>query len=154
MKFRNLSLVVLLFILLSSCSDNLIENKAESVNETINIVSSESNQTLIRVWLDEFKSELSKNDYILIDLRTSGELIDTWIISWAIQIDFYASDFKLQLDSLDKDKKYLMYCRSWSRSGQALSVMKTLGFTNVVELEWWINMWLNWWENTEQFINN
>ena len=134
MKFRNLSLVVLLFILLSSCSDNLIENKAESVNETINIVSSESNQTLIRVWLDEFKSELSKNDYILIDLRTSGELIDTWIISWAIQIDFYASDFKLQLDSLDKDKKYLMYCRSWSRSGQALSVMKTLGFTNVVEL--------------------
>ncbi|MBT6779227.1 hypothetical protein HOA93_05800 [bacterium] len=49
MKFRNLSLVVLLFILLSSCSDNLIENKAESVNETINIVSSESNQTLIRV---------------------------------------------------------------------------------------------------------
>ena len=154
MKFRNLSLVVLLFILLSSCSDNLIENKAESVNETINIVSSESNQTLIRVWLDEFKSELSKNDYILIDLRTSGELIDTWIISWAIQIDFYASDFKLQLDSLDKDKKYLMYCRSWSRSGQALSVMKTLGFTNVVELEWWINMWLNWWEKTEQFINN
>ena len=154
MKFRNLSLVVLLFTLLSSCSDNLIENKAESVNETINIVSSESNQTLIRVWLDEFKSELSKNDYILIDLRTSGELIDTWIISWAIQIDFYASDFKLQLDSLDKDKKYLMYCRSWSRSGQALSVMKTLGFTNVVELEWWINMWLNWWENTEQFINN
>jgi rhodanese-related sulfurtransferase len=154
MKFRNLSLVVLLFILLSSCSDNLIENKAESVNETINIVSSESNQTLIRVWLDEFKSELSKNDYILIDLRTSGELIDTWIISWAIQIDFYASDFKLQLDSLDKDKKYLMYCRSWSRSGQTLSIMKTLGFTNVVELEWWINMWLNWWENTEQFINN
>ena len=154
MKFRNLSLVVLLFILLSSCSDNLIENKAESVNETINIVSSESNQTLIRVWLDEFKSELSKNDYILIDLRTSGELIDTWIISWAIQIDFYASDFKLQLDSLDKDKKYLMYCRSWSRSGQTLSIMKTLGFTNVVELEWWINMWLNWWEKTEQFINN
>ncbi len=154
MKFRNLSLVVLLFTLLSSCSDNLIENKAESVNETINIVSSESNQTLIRVWLDEFKSELSKNDYILIDLRTSGELIDTWIISWAIQIDFYASDFKLQLDSLDKDKKYLMYCRSWSRSGQTLSIMKTLGFTNVVELEWWINMWLNWWEKTEQFINN
>ena len=154
MKFRNLSLVVLLFTLLSSCSDNLIENKAESVNETINIVSSESNQTLIRVWLDEFKSELSKNDYILIDLRTSGELIDTWIISRAIQIDFYASDFKLQLDSLDKDKKYLMYCRSWSRSGQTLSIMKTLGFTNVVELEWWINMWLNWWEKTEQFINN
>ena len=150
MKFINLSLVVLILIFLSSC----VNNKVENINEATSVEDSKINQVIKRVWLDEFKSELSKNDYILIDLRTSGELIDTWIISWAIQIDFYASDFKLQLDSLDKDKKYLMYCRSWSRSGQALSVMKTLGFTNVVELEWWINMWLNWWEKTEQFINN
>ena len=150
MKFINLSLVVLILIFLSSC----VNNKVENINEATNVEDSKINQVIKRVWLDEFKSELSKNDYILIDLRTSGELIDTWIISWAIQIDFYASDFKLQLDSLDKDKKYLMYCRSWSRSGQTLSIMKTLGFTNVVELEWWINMWLNWWENTEQFINN
>jgi rhodanese-related sulfurtransferase len=150
MKFINLSLVVLILIFLSSC----VNNKVENINEATNVEDSKINQVIKRVWLDEFKSELSKNDYILIDLRTSGELIDTWIISWAIQIDFYASDFKLQLDSLDKDKKYLMYCRSWSRSGQTLSIMKTLGFTNVVELEWWINMWLNWWEKTEQFINN
>jgi len=142
--------VVLILIFLSSC----VNNKVENINEATNVEDSKINQVIKRVWLDEFKSELSKNDYILIDLRTSGELIDTWIISWAIQIDFYASDFKLQLDSLDKDKKYLMYCRSWSRSGQTLSIMKTLGFTNVVELEWWINMWLNWWEKTEQFINN
>ena len=150
MKFINLSLVVLILIFLSSC----VNNKVENINEATNVEDSKINQVIKRVWLDEFKSELSKNDYILIDLRTSGELIDTWIISRAIQIDFYASDFKLQLDSLDKDKKYLMYCRSWSRSGQTLSIMKTLGFTNVVELEWWINMWLNWWEKTEQFINN
>jgi rhodanese-related sulfurtransferase len=154
MEFKQMSFTILLIFLLFSCTDNWKAISIENTKEDINIEINEIKQVLKRVWLADFKLELSKNDYSLIDLRTSWELMDTWVIPWAMQIDFYASDFKDKLSALDKNKKYLIYCRSWSRSGQTLSVLKTLGFINVVELEWWINMWLNWWENTEQFINN
>ncbi|MFA6601860.1 MAG: rhodanese-like domain-containing protein [Candidatus Paceibacterota bacterium] len=52
----------------------------------------------------------------------------------AINMDFYSSNFSAQLDTLDKSQSYLIYCRSGHRSGQALEIMKGLGFANVADL--------------------
>ncbi len=56
-------------------------------------------------------------------------------------IDFYSPDFEAQLDTLDKDAEYLVYCRSGNRSSQAMSMFKDLGFANVTELEGGIITW-------------
>ena len=45
------------------------------------------------------------------------------------------SSFESNIQKLDKTKLTLIYCQSGGRSAKALSKMKDLGFTNVLELE-------------------
>ncbi len=107
---------------------------------------SKENMSIVRVWAEDFKSELSDTGSIILDLRTLWELKDTGVIQWAKILDYYSPNFENQLSSLDKDKKYLIYCRSWNRSLSTLYMMSELGFKNVVELEWWLWAWVSAWE--------
>lgn len=144
---------LLLTLIISSCTNNdiiklnesdsnIIGSKNSSNVESMNL--EKVNLNIKTVSLKVFKSELSNNNLILIDLRTNEEVAQ-WVISWAKQIDFYWKEFKDELDNLDKNKKYLIYCRSWSRSAKTLKLMKELWFKNVLNLEWWINWWLLEW---------
>jgi phage shock protein E len=77
---------------------------------------------------------------VILDIRTHEEY-NEGIIEGAINIDFYANDFAVQLDGLDKDAHYVVYCRSGNRSGQANSTFEELGFTNVTEIDGGIANW-------------
>ncbi len=79
-------------------------------------------------------------DVVVLDIRTPEEFNDG-IIEGAINIDFYESSFGDTLDTLDKDAKYVVYCRSGNRSSQARKTFESLGFTNVVEIEGGILDW-------------
>jgi molybdopterin/thiamine biosynthesis adenylyltransferase/rhodanese-related sulfurtransferase len=79
--------------------------------------------------------EKNKDDFILLDVRTSEERIVDGIIT---------NDIHIQLDylhiSLDKIEKYLnkrmiIYCRSGIRSMSAVQFLKEQNFTNVLNLE-------------------
>jgi phage shock protein E len=69
----------------------------------------------------------------VIDVRTKAEY-DAGHVDNAINMDFYSPDFSAQLNTLDKSGTYLIYCRTGHRSGQALDIMKGLGFTRVSDL--------------------
>jgi rhodanese-related sulfurtransferase len=89
----------------------------------------------------DFKTAIDSGEYTLLDIRTAQEF-STGHIAGASQSDFYQSSaFSTYLDSLNKNKKYLIYCRSGNRSGQALSIMKEKGFTNVSDLSGGITAW-------------
>ena len=77
---------------------------------------------------------------IILDIRTPEEY-DQGIIEGAINIDFYEPAFASDLDALDKDAHYVLYCRSGNRSGQAMSTFEDLGFTNVTEIDGGIANW-------------
>ena len=79
-------------------------------------------------------------DAVVLDIRTAEEYNDG-IIEGAINIDFYATDFAEQLDTLDKDTHYVVYCRSDNRSGQAMDTFVDLGFTTVTEIDGGIVNW-------------
>ena len=83
----------------------------------------------------EFKKEMSGSDTIVIDVRTASEIANGKLAPDALELDFYAPDFREKLDALDRDKKYLIYCRSGNRSGQALKIMREMGFKNARHLE-------------------
>lgn len=90
---------------------------------------------------DEFDQAIKSGEYKLIDVRTADEY-NQGHLSNAFQIDFYqAQEFNKYLDSLDKNEKYLLYCRSGNRSGQALNIMKQKGFVNVSDLSGGISAW-------------
>ncbi len=138
--------------LLSACSDNI--KKTDISNNKWNINKIEKNiSNLKTVWVSEFKKELEKGDWVLIDLRTDWEVAE-WVIPWALQIDFYAPDFREKINSLDKNKKYLIYCRSGARSWRTFEFMKQLWFKNVINLKWWILNWINSGEKLDNLKND
>jgi len=89
---------------------------------------------------EEFKEKLDSNDYTLIDVRTQEEH-DEKKIADSIVIDISHSDSGNKLSALEKDKKYLIYCFSGVRSGNALEVMNQMGFDEVYDLTGGISNW-------------
>lgn len=111
-----------------ACEQNLIEVNKQII-ETIN--------------LNEWKSKIS-DDIVILDIRTKEEFNFNKIED-AINIDFYSNYFKDEISKLDKNKVYLIYCRSGSRGKQALKVFEKLEFKEVYNLKGGINVynWLN-----------
>jgi len=77
---------------------------------------------------------------VVIDTRTSEEY-QGGHLKGARNIDFFAEDFKAQLNALDRDTPYAVYCRSGNRSAQTLALMRSMDFRDVIELEGGIVAW-------------
>jgi rhodanese-related sulfurtransferase len=79
--------------------------------------------------------------FVIIDIRTP-EGFNEGHIENAVNIDFYSASFKEDLEKLDKDKLYLIYCLSGNRSGKAIITMKELGYKEVYNLSVGIQEWI------------
>lgn len=86
-------------------------------------------------------SLLNAKNSILLDVRTLEEY-QAGHIKNAININFLNPEFQENVAQLDKAKTYLVYCQSGRRSAQATAKLKTLGFTNIVELQGGLNKWI------------
>ena len=73
-------------------------------------------------------------DAVVLDVRTYEEYKEGYIPD-ALNIDIYMGQgFLEEIRKLDKSKNYYVYCRTGSRSAQACSLMKQLGFNNTYNL--------------------
>jgi rhodanese-related sulfurtransferase len=81
-------------------------------------------------------------DFIILDVRTSSEFHDGHI-EGALNIDVNLPSFSEELEQLDKNATYLVYCRSGNRSRTALRIMDDLGFTRVYHLKNGITEWVD-----------
>tara|TARA_B100000886_G_scaffold232967_1_gene162740 strand:+ start:224 stop:571 length:348 start_codon:yes stop_codon:yes gene_type:complete len=70
---------------------------------------------------------LNKENIYVIDLRTEKEFRQGNIKN-SHNIDFQKREFISNINELDKEKEYLIYCMSGNRSEKASLVMKSLGF--------------------------
>ena len=124
---RTLSgLFLVLAVLVTACSSG-------SDTATIELVSPDQAAEVI---------EDAPAGLVVLDIRTPEEYNEVRI-DGAINVDYYATDFADQLDTLDKNNPYVMYCRSGNRSSDAVETMKDLGFTEVYEIDGGI---VNWYE--------
>ena len=80
------------------------------------------------------------SDFVIIDVRTPEEFTEERIEN-AINIDYRSETLQDELDELDKNQTYLIYCRSGGRSGNALDTMEELNFKEVYNLLGGINQW-------------
>lgn len=76
----------------------------------------------------------------ILDIRTPAEFSGGHLKD-AKNIDFRSSDFETNLGKLDKDKPYLVHCRSGGRSGSSLEIFKKLGFKRIIHLDGGILAW-------------
>ena len=90
----------------------------------------------------EWASQLDQDkDAVILDVRTQEE-VDEGYIPGAIHLDIHKSqEFINEIKKLDTDKKYYVYCRSGGRSGQACSIMNSLGFENAYNLMGGFSEW-------------
>ncbi|MFC2025303.1 rhodanese-like domain-containing protein [Chloroflexota bacterium] len=94
--------------------------------QTIEDISTQEAFTLIQ-------NKQNNRDFVILDVRTSEEVADGYIEN-AVNIDFYSETFRDELDKLDKNKTYLIYCRSGNRSGKARDIMTELNFKEVYNM--------------------
>ena len=80
----------------------------------------------------DFKA-LINDDAVLLDVRTPQEVAQG-TIEGSIAIDIMNPNFPNQINDLDPDKKYLVFCRSGQRSAQACMYMAQQGFEDLVNL--------------------
>ena len=89
----------------------------------------------------DFDVESKKPGIVLLDVRTAEEFSQGHLAG-ARNADFNNTEiFSQTLASLDKQKTYLIYCRSGNRSARALEQMKAAGFSSVINLDGGIQAW-------------
>lgn len=77
---------------------------------------------------------------VIMDVRTQSEF-DAWHLPGAVHLDYFDYDLIERLDALDKNKPYLIYCRSGRRSVRVCVLMKNSGFQEVYNLDGGIKAW-------------
>ena len=84
---------------------------------------------------------MKKKNTVILDVRTPEEYKSGYIGN-AVNYNVMDSlSFLQTISALDKDKKFLLYCKSGRRSGKALVMMKDMGFKKVHHLKGGVTEW-------------
>jgi rhodanese-related sulfurtransferase len=80
-------------------------------------------------------------DFVILDVRTPAEFSEGYIAG-ALNIDYRDAAFSSNVDKLDKNKQYLVYCRTGARSTSAVQVMQEVGFKHLYNMTGGITRWV------------
>ena len=128
-------LLFLPILLLTFCkTDSSSSTDTASADTTEKIVRKDLSVMEANKWLQ------SDNPPVLLHVRTSEEYSEGHIEGSKL-IDYNDSSFDSEIDKLDKDATYLIYCRSGGRSGKAVHKMIGTGFKDVTNMEGGYNAW-------------
>jgi rhodanese-related sulfurtransferase len=87
---------------------------------------------------DDAKKLIEDNEVIVLDVRTSEEFQGGHIPN-AILIPL--QELENRLTELDKEKSYLVVCRSGNRSTQASEILSNNGFSTIYNMTGGMNNW-------------
>ncbi len=73
-------------------------------------------------------------DPLLVDVRTAKEF-QQGHIQGAVNLDYYAQNFRQNLADLDHSKPIFIYCAQGGRSHKTAEIVLELGFQHVYELK-------------------
>ena len=140
LNLKNLSMLILsvslvTIVLANGCAQ--YTKNQETPTQTIENVTPQEAFTLIQ-------DNKNNPEFIILDVRTVEEFTERYTEN-TILIDYYSESFRDELNQLDKNKLYLIYCRSGNRSGKALDIMEELNFKEVYNVLGGIITW-----NTEE----
>jgi rhodanese-related sulfurtransferase len=129
------SLMILIAIAGGGCSSTAGETQTTivSISPGIHNISAAEADALIQ-------SNKDNPNFVIIDIRTPDEYAAGHLENSKL-INYYAENFKAELDKLDRDKSYLIYCRTGHRSGLVRDIMEGMGFLSVYNMEGGITSW-------------
>lgn len=77
---------------------------------------------------------------VVLDVRTPEEF-SRGHIEGAVNIDIRDENFQERVESLPREKTYIIYCRTSERSERAFTIFKELGFSRVYHMLWGVVGW-------------
>jgi rhodanese-related sulfurtransferase len=99
---------------------------------------------------EQFEKRMHKRKVTVLDVRTPEEYAEGHLHD-AVHINVLDSaGFVSRIQSLKKNRTYLLYCKSGRRSGKALVMMQQQGFQKLYHLDGGITAWKGPVENTEE----
>jgi rhodanese-related sulfurtransferase len=140
----SLSIAAMALLALAACGDSTtaVAERPQTDDTAVSLALPEASFALAspQQAAEIIDAKLGAADFVLLDVRTAEEYADGHIAGSA-NVDFYKADFKDSIAALDRDGEYVVYCRSGNRSGQTIALMRTLGFTNVTDIDGGIVSW-------------
>jgi rhodanese-related sulfurtransferase len=130
MKSLKFNIAIILISLV--CSLSPILSSAQHITDTskkVNVISQK-----------KFKRQMNKDNVVILDVRTPEEF-NAGYIPGAKLINYKDSTFAQQINALNKNKHYLVYCKSGNRSNKTVQHMLNNGFKNVRQLEDGYSKW-------------
>ena len=122
-KYFSIIVFALLIVLSPSCS---AQTESESKGGNVDV--------------SQAKEMIAENKELQI-IDRSPEEVNQGKIEGSVNINIQDEDFKAQLEKLDKDKSYLVYCHSGGRSARAMKIMKEMGFDVVYNMTGGMSSW-------------
>lgn len=142
--------LIALTVLLTSCETSADNSRSQSTTPNFkepptapSVMVAANNTQLPYTNLDvaAFKQKMKEPGVVLIDVRTPQETAQGKI-EGAKEIDFLAENFEIEIEKLDPEKTYLVYCRSGNRSAKACALMASKGFKYCYNLLGGYNAWI------------
>ncbi len=81
-----------------------------------------------------------QTNMVILDVRTPSEF-DAFHLEEAVNVDIKNQDFVEEINELEKDKAYFIYCSLGIRSANACNYMSMLGFKQLYNLKGGLKAW-------------
>ncbi len=130
MKIKFIAIAILLIIV---CLGFVWTSQSDQDKNNITAVSAKEAADLI-------KMHSGNSEFVILDIRTPGEY-NSGHLANSILIDFYSNTFADQLSQLDKEKAYLIYCRTGNRSSKSMEIFNKLKFQKIYHMASGIRGW-------------
>ncbi|MEI6509212.1 MAG: rhodanese-like domain-containing protein [Bacteroidota bacterium] len=88
----------------------------------------------------DFNQKIKTEKGIILDVRTPGEF-KKGHLKGARLLDIFSDAFETEINKMDKNTTYYVYCQSGGRSGEATELMHKKGFKVVYDLDGGFGRW-------------
>ena len=116
------------------------DKSTKDAGSTATATASVKKGTVTNIGLEEFDKMNGKYGVFVIDVRTPAE-INEGKIRGAIDLDINSENFENNIAKMDREKSYILYCKSGGRSSRASDIMAEMGFQKVYNLEGGYTEW-------------
>ena len=128
-----------------ACSNNQTkqpntEISSKNINSEQNLADTGSVFKVISA--PEFSDKIKVQPGIILDVRTPGEYKKGFIKD-ARLLDIFSDGFEAELNKLNRNDAYYVYCASGGRSAECAEKMQMLGFKQVYDLDGGMGAWRN-----------
>jgi rhodanese-related sulfurtransferase len=136
-------LIIKTYSVNKAINDNSFDDRVKGVSTQDEVLYEENEGIYKIISTEEAKSLIAENqgniNFVILDIRTPEEFVEGHI-DGAQNVDFYDS-FESEITKLDKNRAYLIYCRSGNRSNIAKDIFQQMGFKEIYELDGGYNLW-------------